>query len=252
MPAAGFYLGELLGLVALAYGLVWWLRRGERAVPAALAAAGALYAYAHFAGTPYQAAKSVVIAAPLAMLIAARALLSGEPAIELRALRGAVARRRRGVAGAYARWEPALRSGLTVAFVGAAAGCSLLALVNGPVGPAAYSPELTELRRDLGTRSTLVLAPNHLLADEHGRDYVNWELRGGRVCVEAARPPSAGPPPAGVSHVITEGSSTGPPFASLRLARRAGPYLLWVRRPLPPGDGSCPPILVGGRANPAP
>jgi hypothetical protein len=62
MPAAGFYLGEALGLVALGYGLVWWLRRGDRAVPASLAAAAALFAYAHFSGTPYQAAKAIVIA----------------------------------------------------------------------------------------------------------------------------------------------------------------------------------------------
>ena len=70
VPAVGFYLGELLGLLALAHGLAWWLWRHERAVPVALAVAAALFAYAHFAGTPYQAAKSIVVAAPLAMLIA--------------------------------------------------------------------------------------------------------------------------------------------------------------------------------------
>src|SRR5204863_9310363 len=129
MPAVGFYLGELLGLCALGYGLVWWLRRGERAVPAALAVAVALYAYAHFAGTPYQAAKSIVMAAPLAMLISARALLRGEPLIDLGGLRGAIAGRRGGVVGLWTRRESALRSGLAVAFVGAAAACSLLALV---------------------------------------------------------------------------------------------------------------------------
>jgi hypothetical protein len=251
MPPAGFYLGELLGIVALAYGLAWWLRRGARAVPAAFGAAAALYAYAHFAGTPYQAAKSIVIASPLAMLIATRSLLSGEPAIELGALRNAVARRRGGVVGLWARREPGLRLGLTVAFVGAAAACSLLALVNGPVGPTTYSPQLTELRRELGTRSTLVLVPGQLLTDEHGRDYVNWELRGGRVCAEAARAPSAEPPPTGISHVITEAPSTKPPFHGLRLARRSGPYLLWERQPPPSGPGSCPLISVGRRANPA-
>jgi len=251
MPAVGFYLGELLGIVALAYGLLWWLRRSERAVPAALAVAAALYAYAHLAGTPYQAAKSIVIAAPLAMLIIARALLSGEPAIELGAVREAVARRRRGAVGVWARREPGLRVALMVCFGGAAAACSLLALVNGPVGPATYSPGLTELRPELGTRSTLVLAPSHLLVDEHGRDYVNWELRGGRVCVESSTPPSADPPPAGISHVITQAPSTEPPFGSLRLAARSGPYLLWERRPAPSGPGSCPPVRVGERADPA-
>ncbi len=219
-------------MAALAYGLAWWLRRGERAVPAALAAAAALFVYAHLAGTPYQAAKSIVIASPLAMLIAARALLSDEPLVELGALRGAIARRRGGAVGLLARNQRPLRIGLAVAFLGAAAGSSLLALVNGPVGPAAYSPELTELRPVLGRGSTLVLAPHHMLASEHGRDYLVWELRGGRVCVESARCVAlvaAGRP--GISHVITQGSPQRPPFADLRLARRAGPYTLWRRRP---------------------
>ena len=110
MPAAGFYLGEALGLAALAYGLLWWLRRGERAVPAALAAAVALFAYAHFAGTPYQAAKAIVIASPLAMLIAARALLSPEPLVELGGLREAIARRRAGFTGILARRQRPLRA----------------------------------------------------------------------------------------------------------------------------------------------
>jgi hypothetical protein len=250
VPAVGFYLGELLGLAALGYGLAWWLRRGMRAVPAALAVAAALYAYAHFAGTPYQAAKAIVIASPLAMLIAARALISGEPAIPLDGLRGAVARRRGGAGGAWARTEPRLRPVLAVAFLCAAAGSSLLALANGPVGPATYSPELTELRGRLGEGSTLVLVPEHLLADEHGRDYVVWELRGGRVCIAALGPPSSSRPPRGAAHVITQDSGARP-YRDLILERRAGPYALWRTRPAPAGRGSCPPILVGGRANPA-
>ncbi len=251
MPAAGFYLGEALGLAALAYGLAWWLRRGERPVPAALTAATALFAYAHFAGTPYQEAKAIVVASPLAMLIAARALLSAEPLVELGVLRGAVARRRGGATGILARHQRPLRLGLGVAFLGAAAGSSLLALVNGPVGPAAYSPALTELRTELGRGSTLVLAPQEMLASEHGRDYLVWELRGGRVCVEAARAsPSSRRAPHGASQVITQGSAQRPPFAGLRLARRAGPYTLWRAQPAPSGHGTCPLISVGQRADP--
>ena len=251
MPPAGFYLGEALGLAALAYGLAWWLRRAEWAVPAALTAAAALFAYAHFAGTPYQAAKAIVIAAPLAMLIAARALLSDEPLVELDRLRGAIARRRGGAIGILARHQPALRLCLGVAFLGAAAGSTLLALVNGPVGPATYSPALTELRPELGRRSTLVLAPQQMLASEHGRDYLVWELRGGRVCVEGAgASPSPRRAPSGVSQVITLSPPQPPPFADLRLARRAGPYLLWRTQPAPRGHGSCPLISVGERAEP--
>jgi hypothetical protein len=249
-PAFLYYLGGLLGFAALAYGLAWWLYRGERAVPAALAVAGALLAYAHFAGTPYQEAKSIVLASPLAMLIPARALLSGESAIRLSGLRGVVARRRGGALAAWARHDSLLRTGLAIAFCGVAAGCSLLALVNGPVGPATYSQELAKLRPLLGTDSTVVLAPEHLLADEHGRDYLVWELRGGRVCVEAAGARSTAPPPPGISQVITQAPARAAPFAKLRLARRAGPYALWRRRPAPRGHGSCPLISVGQRADP--
>jgi hypothetical protein len=250
IPAAAFYLGEALGLAALAYGLAWWLLRAERAVPAALGAAAALFAYAHFAGTPYQAAKAIVIASPLAMLIAARALLSVEPLIEVGGLRGAIARRRGGTAGVLVRHQHGLRLGLAAAFLAAAAVSSALALANGPVGPATYSPALTELRPALGRDSTLVLAPERMLTEEHGRDYLVWELRGGRVCVEAAAFPSPEPPPPGVSQVITEGSPGQPPFAGLRLARRAGPYALWRTLPAPRGHGTCPLISVGGRADP--
>jgi hypothetical protein len=248
MPAVGFYLGDALGLVALGYGLAWWLRRGEREVPVALAVAVALFAYAHFAGTPYQAAKTIVIASPLAMLIAARALLSPEPLIQLGALRGTIAGRRGGARGVFVRHQHRLRLGLGVMFLAAAAASSALALVNGPVGPATYSPALTELRPALGRDSALVLAPQHVLADEHGRDYLVWELRGGRVCVEAAGGPSTQPPPPEVSWVITQTPSQAPPFAGLRLARRAGPYTLWARRS-PASHGPCPLISVGQRAD---
>ena len=251
MPAAGFYLGELLGVAALGYGLAWWLRRGERAVPSALAAAAVLYAYAHFAGTPYQAAKSIVIAAPLAALIAVRALVSGEPVAGARGLRWSFARTRGGAAGRFVRHETTVRWSLAIVFCGAAAGSSLLALINGPVGPATYTPELSELRRELGSRSTLVLASSHLLADEHGRDYLVWELRGGRVCVAPAMPPSRKRPPAGIAQVITEARSAQPPYADLHLALRRGRYLLWERRPAPSGHGPCDLISVGGRADPA-
>jgi hypothetical protein len=248
MPAAGYYLGELLGLAALAYGLAWWFRRREWAVPSALAAAVALYAYAHFGGTPYQAAKATVMASPLAMLIAGRALVSPEPIVELGAIRGAVGRTRTGASGSFLRWQSPVGLGLMVAFGTVAAACTVLALANGPVGPATYSPALTELRPDLRQGSTLVLASEHLLTDEHGRDYLVWELRGGRVCVQAEGS-EGGSAPAGIAHVVT-GERAKPPYAGFGLERRSGPYTLWERHPAPKGDGPCPLIAPGGRANP--
>jgi hypothetical protein len=249
MPAIGYYLGELLGLAALAYGLAWWIRRREWAVPSALAAAVALYAYAHFAGTPYQAAKATVMMAPLAALITARALLSPQPIVELGTVRGAVGRTRTGPSGALLRWQSPVGALLAVAFCGAAAACSVLALVNGPVGPATYSPALTELRPQLRQGSTLALVSQNLLADEHGRDYVVWELRGGRVCVQAEGT-QGGHPPAGIAHVVA-GDQQRAPYAGFRLEQRSGPYTLWVRHPAPKGPGPCPLIAVGARANPA-
>ena len=255
VPAFGYYLGELLGLAALAYGLAWWLRRSEWAVPSALAVAVVLYAYTHFAGTPYQAAKATVIAAPLAMLIAARSLLSPEQLVELGAIRGAVGRTRTGPSGVLLRWQSPLKTVLATLFCVAAGVSSILALVNGPVGPSTYTPALTELRPEVRGGSTLVLLSDQVLNDEHGRDYVVWELRGGRVCVQAETSATTGAAPAaqaqpGIAHVVT-GNQERPPFAGFSLERRAGPYDLWVRNPAPSGPGLCPLIAVGARANPA-
>ncbi len=190
-PAAAFWLGGLVGLAALGFGLRRWLVRGERAVPAAIAAAALLYLYALVAGTPYQEAKALAIAAPLAMLVSVRALFEATP--PLQELRAAAPR---------ALALPAL----AVAFGLAAAGCSALALANGPVGPGQWTPDLIELREsgELGNGGpdgddTLVLAPEEILAEEHGEDLYLWELRGGKVCADAI---GAVTPP-GVESVIT-------------------------------------------------
>lgn len=185
-PAVAFWLGGLLALAALAYGLVWWLRRSELAVPSMLAAAALLYLYPLVAGTPYQEAKAIAIAAPLAMLIAIRAL-----------------------AGASL---PGWRGLLAVAFAGAAAACSVLALVNGPVGPDEWGPELIELREsgELGPGGkdgddTLIVAPPELFVEQHGKDLLLWELRGGRVCsgvVTGSGDAEAVRAPGGVEHLV--------------------------------------------------
>ena len=75
VPAVGYYAGVALALVLLAWGLVWSLRRGETALPAAFVAAAAIYAATRIGGTPYTAAKAVAMAAPLAMAIIVRPLL---------------------------------------------------------------------------------------------------------------------------------------------------------------------------------
>ena len=250
VPAIAYYLGGALGLVALGFGLWWWLRRGRRAVPVALGVAGLLVLYANLAGTPYQEAKAIALAAPLAMLISIRALAETAPTP------GMVARilRRRGIAQLLPRSAGVARlrlglAGLAASFTVAAAGCSLVALANGPVGPASYSPALAELRPLAG--ATLVLAPEDVLGEEHGRDYLVWELRGGRVCVEAqAEASPSEPPPPGIAQVITFGELAEPPFEGTGSGAQAGPYALFETGEPTPGPSGCPFISDGERADP--
>jgi hypothetical protein len=210
VPGFAFYLGAALALAALVIGLRWSLRRGERAIPAALAAAALLWLYSLIGGTPYQEAKALVLMSPLVALIAARGVVAG---------------------GAWP---------LAALFLLGAAGSSVLALANGPVGPSDYSPALAELRPKLGGEeaSTLVLAPRELLDEEHGRDYLVWELRGNRICVEEqGLPPTEWP--RGISTFIK--ISSGDAVEDKAIGGFEGVA----------GPGPCPFIPDGARADPA-
>jgi hypothetical protein len=210
VPAFGYYLGAAFATILLLYGAALCRRRRETALLAGLAAAALAYAAARLGGTPYTAAKALEIGAPLAALVIVLPLL------------------RRPVAWLYLL---------------AAAGCSLLAFANAPVGPTTYSPALTGLRPVVGEGPTLVLASRQLLEDEHGTPYISWELRGGRVCIEATD--EAGDrAPAGVRFVVAETGSGKAPFPGFRLDRVASPYLLWRRSGPVRGKGSCPLIAV--------
>ncbi|HWP33811.1 MAG TPA: hypothetical protein VNL97_08690 [Solirubrobacterales bacterium] len=210
VPAFGYYLGAAFASILLLYGAVLCWRRRETALLSGLAAAALIYVAARSSGTPYTAAKAIEVAAPLAALVIVLPLL------------------RRPVAWLYLL---------------AAAGCSVLAFANAPVGPSSYSPALTALRPALGEGPTLVLAPRQLLEDEHGTPYIAWELRGGRVCIKPAE--EAGDrPPSGVRFVIAESESRKPPFAGFQLDRVAYPYVLWRRTEPTRGESPCPLIAV--------
>jgi hypothetical protein len=209
VPALGYYAGAAFATILLLYGLMLCWRRRESALIAGLAAAALAYAAARLGGTPYTAAKAIEVGAPLAALI-----------IVL----------------------PLLRRPVVWLYLLAAAGCSLLALANAPVGPSTYSPALTGLRDDVGESPTLVLASRQLLADEHGTPYISWELRGGRVCIAAAEEAGSNPPH-GVRFVISESSHVGPPYVGLRRLRSTPPYVLW-ERPRAHGQSPCPLIAV--------
>ncbi len=132
---------------------------------------------------------------------------------------------------------------MTALYLLAAAGCSLLAFANAPVGPTAYSPQLTGLRPLIVADSTLALVPEELLAEEQGSRYVAWELRGGRVCIIAAEEAGTTPPP-GVRFVVTWKPDDGPPYPGMTLRRDAGPYSLWETARPPAGRSPCPLIAV--------
>jgi len=210
VPALGYYAGAAFATILLLYGLVLCRRRRESALIAGLAAAALAYAAARLGGTPYTAAKAIEVGAPLAALVIVLPLL------------------RRPVAWLYLL---------------AAAGCSLLALANAPVGPTSYSPALTGLRDDVGAGPTLVLASKQLLDDEQGTPYIAWELRGGRVCIAAAEEAKSRPP-RGVRFVVSEAINVGPPFIGLRRVRAAPPYVLWETTDPVAGHSPCPLIAV--------
>jgi hypothetical protein len=241
VPAIVFYLGSALALVVFAYGLAWWWRRGERAVLGTLAAAVALWLYSLVAGTPYQEAKALVIAAPLVALVGVRAVVEMAPDVaEARRIL-----RRRSLAFLLPGRARLAREKLLVGIVGAAfcAGAgisSALALSNGPVGPTSYSPALAELRPKLGAGSILVVAPSELLDDEHGLDYLSWELRGHRICIEPDRGQVQAPP--GYSGIVVLAPDDPPRPEGAYFTRSA-------EQAAPPGP--CPLIETTARADPA-
>jgi len=133
-------LAAAIAVLALIAGLAWWIRRRELAVPAALGACAALYLASLPVSGDYSRAKALMIAAPLAMLIAARPLLVNllpprrgesvpdEDGIVPSATSGTAAR---------AAW-----AALAVAFLGGAVYSSLLVLREAPVGPPGHGAEL--------------------------------------------------------------------------------------------------------------
>jgi hypothetical protein len=226
VPAVGYYLGAAFALVLLIYGALSSWRRRESAVLAGLGAVVLAYAAARVGGTPYTAAKAIEIAAPMAALTILLPLLD-RPYWRIA----------RHPAEKSAR-EP-LVAAVAGAFVLAAGACSLLALANAPVGPTSYSPALTGLRPLLAADSTLVLASDELLADQHGGPFISWELRGSRVCIESEAE-AGNSPPSGVRFVVTRGDPGSPPFPALRVRRLAPPYILWESTRTVHGQSPCP------------
>jgi len=137
-PLAG--VAGAIAILAVLVGAAWWARRRELTIPVALAACALLYVVSLPFSGDYSQAKALMIAAPLAMLVAVRPLLT-----ELRL--GSSSEDRLGAGAgpgagglvALARLGWAL---LAVAFVGGAIYSSLLVLRDAPVAPAGHGGEL--------------------------------------------------------------------------------------------------------------
>jgi hypothetical protein len=230
VPAVGYYLGAAFALVLLIYGIHRSWQRRETAILSGLAAVALAYAAARLGGTPYTAAKAIEIAAPLVALTILLPLLDQANCRLDSGMRDKVDKR--------PTW-----TAVTALFLFAAGACSVLALANAPVGPTSYSPALTGLRPLVGDDSTLVIASDTLIADEHGTPYIAWELRGGRVCIAAESELDA-TLPAGVRFVVTRDGATDPPYPGFRLRRLAPPYVLWEASGGVAAKSACPLIAV--------
>ncbi len=234
VPAAAYYLAAAFATVLLLYGIWACWKRRETIVLSGLAVAVVAYLAARVGGTAYTAAKAIEIAAPLCALTILLPLTREVPWLVSSGMAKKVTAERR---------RPQLALAAAVVFLGAAGLCSALALANAPVGPSSYSSSLTRLRPLVEDGSTVVLAAPELLEDDHGTNYIAWELRGGRVCIET-RAEAAGKPPQGARYVVVEGSRRKPPFQGLRLRKVASPYVLWeVKGPIAQ-QSVCPLIAV--------
>jgi hypothetical protein len=133
-------LATAIAALAVIVGAIWWLRRRQYAVPVALVACTVLYLAALATSGEYSQAKALIIAAPLAMLIAIRPLLFE--------LGGQKARRRASnvqIVDAAGPSAGVVRVGwgvLAVVFVAGAVYSSLLVLRDAPIGPHGHGAEL--------------------------------------------------------------------------------------------------------------
>jgi len=133
-------LATAIAVLAVILGGAWWLRRRQFAVPLALAACTVLYLAAVAGSGEYSQAKALMIAAPLAMLVAIRPLL-----VELSPQKAGRRDSKSSISSLSVPSAGFWRIGwgvLAVAFVAGAIYSSLLVLRDAPVGPPGHGSEL--------------------------------------------------------------------------------------------------------------
>jgi hypothetical protein len=145
-PLAG--LAGTIAVLALLAGVAWWVRRRELTIPVALGACAVLYLVSLPFSGDYSQAKALMIAAPLAMLVAIRPLLSEFPWWEGKG-KDSPEQQRGGSGESFPfpsrRRSAMVRAGwgvLAVLFIGGAVYSSFLVLRDAPVGPPGHGSEL--------------------------------------------------------------------------------------------------------------
>jgi hypothetical protein len=155
---AGMWAAFVLSLVIL--GGILSLRRGRWMLPVAAAVVMSIWAYSAFSGgSPYLAAKALVIATPPLLLLAGLAL------VEWRTVR--------------LPWWPVAASVLGVALFARVADSSFKALRFSPVGPTTHLVELRSLRPLLGRQPTLFLSTDPYAEFELAEAKVRAAMIGG-------------------------------------------------------------------------
>ncbi len=173
-------LATAIGALAVILGAAWWLRRRQLAVPLALAACTVLYIAAVAGSGEYSQAKALMIAAPLAMLIAIRPLL-----FELgsqKAHRGAEDAAPGSEIRPSAGTQRVAWGVLAVVFIGGAIYSSLLVLRDAPVGPPGHGAELRAFMPIVRGESVLYAGQDR---------YAAYELQGADTHVPLVEFPDA-------------------------------------------------------------
>jgi hypothetical protein len=149
---SNYWIFAVIGLAGLGFGLAWWLREGDLALPAGIAAAVFVYLLTLWRGEVYVQAKALAVPASLIMLVVAGALLA-PGLLPSRSVRGERAAGRP-PPGERTRW---LRLGLAVVVLGVAAYSSFLALRDAVIAPETRFQELSDLRARVEGKRVLAL-----------------------------------------------------------------------------------------------
>jgi hypothetical protein len=166
--------------LAVILGAAWWLRRRQYAVPVALVACTVLYIAAVAGSGEYSQAKALMIAAPLAMLVAIRPLL-----FELGPRKAGRRDSKSSISSLSVPSAGFWRIGwgiLAVAFVGGTIYSSLLVLRDAPVGPPGHGSELRAFVPLLGGEPVLYAGQDR---------YAAYELQGADTHVPLVEFPDA-------------------------------------------------------------